>query len=55
MEAWLKAEMERADVDTEVYLPYMMEFMEDSGAFDCESAAETLSAVMDVCCCFFLC
>ena len=49
MEAWLKAEMERADVDTDVYLPYMMEFMEDSGAFDCESAAETLSAVMDVC------
>ena len=49
MEAWLRGEMERADVDTDVYLPYLMEFLEDGGAFDCDGAADTLSAVMDVC------
>ena len=49
MEDWLKGEMEKADVDVDVYLPYMMEFMEDGGNFDCDGASETLSAVMDVC------
>ena len=48
-EAWLMEELKRADVDTEAYLPYIMDFLEDGGACDVEGAAETLSAVMDVC------
>ena len=49
MEEWLKGEMEAADIDCDVYLPYMMEFMEDGGGFDCDAACDTLSGVIDVC------
>lgn len=47
MEAWLRTELERADVDADVYVPYVADFLEAGGVFDAEGAAEVLAAVMD--------
>lgn len=47
LESWLRGELERADVDADVYVPYVAEFLADGGAFDAAGAAEVLAAVMD--------
>lgn len=47
LETWLRGELERADVDADVYVPYVAEFLEAGGAFDAAGAAEVLAAVMD--------
>ena len=50
VEEWLRGELEKADVDTEAYLPYVMDFLGDGGECDVDGASDTLAAVMDVCC-----